>query len=146
VNKLNNIIELWQNEKLPIKDGLYFADGRSFLLDTMASSYNLKSMVRLSQFDLDAFLRADPECLTSIMVTKKVLLGQQEGYLCCGEGAHGSEGFFARLDQTEKLIWVVYFQESNPFVDIKTSDDHVIFETNIGIGFEILDISSDFWL
>ena len=79
------------------------------------------------------------------MITKKVPLEKQEGYLCCGEGAHGSEGFFARLDPNERLVWVAYFEESNPFVNIKITDDHVTFETNLGVGFQIPYVCMDSW-
>lgn len=128
---MNLIKELWQNENLPTKDGLYFVDGRSFSAIIDATLDDVNFLVKRDQFDLEAFLRDNSDCLTTIDITKKVLLNEQEGYLCCGEAAHGSEGFFARLDINEKLVWVVYFEESNPFVDIKVDGDYVKFITNL---------------
>ena len=34
-----------------------------------------------------------------------------------GEGSHGSEGFIAYITSDEKLNWVIYFEESNPFIN-----------------------------
>ena len=39
------------------------------------------------------------------------------GACLLGEGSHGSEGFIAYITSDEKLNWVIYFEESNPFIN-----------------------------
>lgn len=109
------IERLWLAHNLPIRDGLYRADGSA--RGVRADSSALGHLVLLEPFDLEAFLLTSPEWLTSIDITIEEGLGDGSGYLCCGEGSHGSEGFFARLDLHKNLVWVVYLEDSNPFVE-----------------------------
>ena len=85
------------------------------------------------EFDLAALLDADPEWVTSIDVTRETALPARRGYLCCGEGSHGSEGFFARLDENRELLWVVYLEQSNPFDSISTDGTNGTFGSTSGL-------------
>jgi hypothetical protein len=67
-------------------------------------------------------LSVDPERRTVIDMTVVKALPDGSGYLCAGEGSYGSEGFFGRLGQDRNLVWVVYLEESNPFVDAVVDD------------------------
>lgn len=75
----------------------------------------------LGTFDLDFMLSSDPDWVTSIEITREAELEGGTGRLVAGEGSYGSEGFFGRLDGSNKLEWVIYLEESNPFVDIGIS-------------------------
>lgn len=99
---MSDITTLWSSARLPIEDGLYFADERGLRL--------------VESFDLGELLAEDPEWLTSIDITREFCV--PGGYACAGEGSHGSEGFFARLDENHSLIWVCYLAESNPFDEL----------------------------
>ncbi|WP_165987527.1 hypothetical protein [Streptomyces sp. YIM 98790] len=109
---MSAIGELWAAESLPIKDGLYLATGLSLAarLDPAAPD----GMVLLDPFDLDALLSADPDWVTAIDITRRREL-PGGGALCCGEGSYGAEGFAARTAADGSLVWVLYFEESNPF-------------------------------
>lgn len=41
-------------------------------------------------------------------------------------GGYGSEGFIAYLDREEKLVWVIYSENSNPFVSATILHDSTI--------------------
>jgi len=118
---MNPIISLWENETLPIKDGLYFADGRSYeaiINSTTAAGYEIANPI-----NLDLFIEEDSECISSFDTTKIVQLPGKNGFLCCGEGSFGSEGFFAHLASNKSLLWVFYFEYSNPFVEIQLAEE-----------------------
>ncbi|GAA1332472.1 hypothetical protein [Saccharothrix algeriensis] len=108
---MSDITTLWSAARLPIEDGLYFADGRSYAVEADERGLRL-----VEAFDLGELLTEDPEWLTSIDITKEIHV--PGGYACAGEGSHGSEGFFARLDEDHSLIWVCYLSESNPFGEL----------------------------
>ncbi len=102
------IVRLWREEQLPVKDGVYFADGRSYAVEVVNGGLSV-----VEQFDLVEVLAEDPGWVSSIDINRKV--AAPGGFACAGEGSHGSEGFFARLDAEEQLVWVCYLSGCNPF-------------------------------
>lgn len=106
------IVTLWQEGRLPIEDALHLATGRSYAVDLAPGMPN--GLVLVEEFDLGQVLAEDPDWVTAIDVQSPTPL-PSGGSLARGEGAHGSEGFIARLDTTRQLIWVIYLSESNPF-------------------------------
>ncbi|WP_143657933.1 hypothetical protein [Embleya scabrispora] len=130
VSGMSAIVELWKRQSLPIYDGLYYANGRSYDLAQDPSS---PSGVTMGQaFDLDSLLRTAPDRVTSIDVTRVEQISEAEGYLCCGEGSYGSEGFFAKTDSAKQLLWVVYLENSNPFHEIEIREGMAIFRSTSG--------------
>ncbi|CRK58286.1 hypothetical protein [Alloactinosynnema sp. L-07] len=105
---MTEIQTLWRAGRLPIEDGVFFADGRSYAVDVEGTS-----LAVVEELDLAQVLAEDPDWVTSIDVTRTV--PAPAGFVCAGEGSHGSEGFFARLDADRELVWVCYLSECNPF-------------------------------
>jgi hypothetical protein len=128
---MSTIGTLWADETLPIRDGLYTAAGDSYAarLDPTKPG----GVAITGKFDLDEFLASDPDNVTSIDMHWPVELPDDAGWVFKGEGSYGSEGFFGRLDKDKKLVWVMYFERSNPFVDITVSADVAIFTSSSDI-------------
>jgi hypothetical protein len=82
---MTEIVTLWQEGHLPIEDGVYFADGRSYAVDVVDGRLNA-----VEQIDLADLLAEDPDWVTTIDITRKV--PAPDGFVCGGEGSHGSEG------------------------------------------------------
>ncbi|MFC0539900.1 hypothetical protein [Kutzneria chonburiensis] len=112
---MSEIEELWRAGRLPIEDGVFFADGRSYAVDVDGSALRV-----VEEIDLAELLAEDPDWLTSIDITREA--PAPGGFVCAGEGSHGSEGFFARLDADRKLVWVCYLSESNPIGELTVLD------------------------
>lgn len=129
------IERLWLADNLPIQDGLYRADGAAYGVQVDASAKG--GLKVLAQFRLEEFLSLHPDMVTSIDVTLERPLPDGTGYLFCGEGAYGSEGFFGLLDQHRKLAWVVYLEDSNPFVDAMVDDAGVTFLSTSGVSITV---------
>jgi hypothetical protein len=121
------IVALWRDGRLPIEDGLFFADGQSFVVDHAPPGLEV-----VEEFDLAELLAEDPDWVTSIDITREVPL-PDGGFVCAGEGSHGSEGFFARLDDVRELVWVCYLGESNPFSEIKLDGERVTVTSTSGV-------------
>ncbi|OCG10546.1 hypothetical protein [Gilliamella apicola] len=111
---MSKINELWNKKKLPIKNGIYFANGESFSF--LAKFYPDIVIKKGKSFSLVDFLNQNPDCITDIDIFKKIKI-PTDGACLLGEGSHGSEGFIAYITSDEKLNWVIYFEESNPFIN-----------------------------
>ncbi|MFF7215698.1 hypothetical protein ACFZAU_35045 [Streptomyces sp. NPDC008238] len=120
------IAELWLSGRVPARDGLYRVDDTALHVHVDGP--------RLSVFDVVAGLAEDPECVTTADSRPRgvVELRDGTGYVCCGDGAHGSEGFFARLDSDGRLLWVVALQDSNPFELAEVEGRYATFTNNLG--------------
>jgi hypothetical protein len=133
---VTSLIErLWLADNLPIQDGLYRADGVAYGVKMDASTEG--GLKILAPFSLQEFLSRDAEMVTSIDTTWQTPLPDGAGYLCCGEGSYGSEGFFGRLDQRKNLVWVVYLENSNPFTDASISNTSATFMTSAGVAITV---------
>ncbi len=132
---MKNIVQLWEEELLPIKDAIYFSNGKSFLCKI--TSYPIPCIEKNGEFDFCNFYEENKDELTNIDKFKEIRL-INNGYCCIGEGSYGSEGFIAYLDRNKKLIWVLYSEESNPFVNISEyTPDIIIAESSSNIRLKI---------
>jgi hypothetical protein len=116
------IVALWEAGNLPIKDGVYFADGRSYAVNLATDG-----LVVVEEFDLGRWLERDPEWVTTVGITHEATLPDSAGILCVGDGSWGSEGFFGRLDAAHRLVWVCYLEEANPFVAVALDGNSATF-------------------
>ncbi|RLP93317.1 hypothetical protein EAD89_06700 [Micromonospora sp. BL4] len=76
----------------------------------------------------------EPDNLTHVDILRgaDVLLANGSGYLCGGDGAHGSDGFLARLDKDRNLMWIVVLTDSNPFEKAEARGSLARFTNNLG--------------
>ncbi|MFF9849420.1 hypothetical protein [Streptomyces litmocidini] len=127
---MTTIERLWEDYELPLADALHYADGHSYdvALDSTAPS----GFSVLSPFDLDEMLEDDPSWVSSVDGRAVADLGER-GLLWGGEGSYGSDGFLARLTADRKLIWAMFFTESNPFDRIRLSGDVAAFSSTSGV-------------
>jgi hypothetical protein len=122
---------LWLADKLPVEDGLYRADGAAY---GVKMGISVEGGLEIqAPFILKEFLSRHPGMVTSIDTTRVRPLPHGVGYLCSGEGPSGSEGFFGRLDRYKNLVWVVYLEDSNPFVDVAIDDASATFVSSAGV-------------
>jgi hypothetical protein len=120
----SEVAALWRNGLLPGADGLYYVDGG-------ARTLRLGVVEVGADFDVAARLAAEPDSVTSLCIMFRAELS--DGSLVGGECAWGSEGFFARLNENRELVWVAYFEDSNPFVGVAVAGSSATFTTNLGL-------------
>ncbi|WP_017347054.1 hypothetical protein [Pantoea sp. A4] len=126
---------LWDQEKLPIKDGIYFSNGTSIAYSV--ESYPKKKLTKGSEFDFEMFYKDNKDEVTSFDEIVNIKL--PNGFHCsAGEGSFGSEGFIAYISDENELQWVIYLEELNPFIKItNTSDEIIIAESSADIRLKI---------
>ncbi|WP_330238939.1 hypothetical protein [Streptomyces sp. NBC_00525] len=121
------IERLWADDyRLPAEDALHFADGRSY--EVALTPESPTGVTVLAPFDLDARLAEDPSWVSSVDGLASLYLGSG-GMLWGGEGSHGSEGFIARLTADRRLVWALFFADSNPFTRIRLSGNVAVFRS-----------------
>ncbi len=132
---MKNIIQLWEDNLLPIKDAIYFSNGRSFLCKIM--DYPTLHIERNGEFDFSAFYEKNKDEVPDIDKFREIKLANN-CYFCVGEGSYGSEGFVAYLDENKNLVWVLYSEESNPFINVSEYiPDIIIVESSSNIRLKI---------
>jgi hypothetical protein len=127
------IVQLWAKGLAPAWDGLYRADGSARAVN-MGGGAKLDGFGLGPPLDLDALLDEDPDNLTFIDIHRcaYIPIPNGSGYVCGGEGSHGSEGFFARLDRDRNLVWIVALRDSNPFENAHVNGPLATFTNNHG--------------
>jgi hypothetical protein len=125
------LADLWRDEQLPIEDALYLADGTAY--DVEVNPETPGGFEVGDQFDLAVLLDADADWMASIDPMREVKLPGGAGYLCSGEGSHGSDGFFARLDSAGNPMWVLFLTNGNPFLDIAVEGTKATFTSTSGV-------------
>ncbi|MFF2775560.1 hypothetical protein ACFVU3_11680 [Streptomyces sp. NPDC058052] len=145
---MSRIGELWARGEVPDRDGLYRADGSAREVDVDSAAL---SRFRLGgPLDLEELLRDDPGGTTPYDIHRGCFArlpegsGAGSGYVCGGDGAHGSEGFIARLDADRRLVWVVSMADSNPFERVELHGATARFFNNLGNAITIDLTARDF--
>ncbi|GAA4951834.1 hypothetical protein GCM10023205_11030 [Yinghuangia aomiensis] len=124
------IADLWARGQLPIRDGLYLADGRAydFAVDAADPSGGRVG----ARFDLGVQLESSPEDVANILTTARSPL-PDGGFLCVGEGSWGGEGFFGKLAADGGIVWLVYLEFANPFSEIEVRGSQAVFRSTSGV-------------
>lgn len=129
---MSRIVELWAAGDVPDWDGLYRADGSARAVGVASAALSRFDLG--GPLDLEELLRGDPGGVTPYDIHPDCVaeLPDGSGFVCGGDGAHGSEGFFARLDADRNLVWVVSMADSNPFEKVEVDGMTARFFNNLG--------------
>jgi hypothetical protein len=127
---LTRIIELWRAGKVPAWNGMYRADDSARAVDVGGS--RLPWFELGEPLDVAALLDDDPPPVYEYDIHCEAELPDGGGYVCCGEGALGADGFFARLDADRNLVWVVALDDANPLERLTVDGCVVTFTNNLG--------------
>ncbi|MFD8496389.1 hypothetical protein [Amycolatopsis sp. NPDC059657] len=127
------IVALWCQGKLPIEDAIHYAGGVSRELDVHPQAPGGFELG--DEFDLAEMLAEDPDWVSDVDITNETAI--HGGFLVRGEGSHGSEGFFGRLDAGRELVWIVFLAESNPFVETTVNGDLATFTSSSGVSITV---------
>lgn len=128
---MSEIEDMWRSDyRLPAGDGLYLADGTSYrtILDPAAPrGFRILEPLALGESKTD-----EPENVSYVdgLVERELDDGT---LLWGGEGSYGSQGFAARLKADKSLTWALFFEESNPFSEIRLSGRDAIFLSTSGV-------------
>lgn len=109
----DSIADAIARRQLPIKDGLYLADGHAIAL---ALYWEPKLALETgARFDARRLLREDPTWVCDLDLHQEIRLPAQMGFCLIGGGSYGADGCAVCLAADRSFKWALLLQESNPF-------------------------------
>ncbi|MDE6780370.1 MAG: hypothetical protein K2J40_02785 [Ruminococcus sp.] len=116
-------------EELPIINGVLYPDGN---YDDMFifTDKNQKRAVYHSNTRLQ-FPFSDNTVYSSIIIQSEIICNDLNCKAVCGEGSYGGDGFVMLESLTTgKMLWLVSFDNSNPFMSIQHYENTFIVTNN----------------
>lgn len=124
------IQQKWREELCPGLNGVLFASGELVLMECtllMEESVTQARVQPLARSTLNSALEFNENLWT--FITELASCSWEKGNLrlSCGEGSMGSDGYVAAVrSDDERLVWVAFFDCSNPFQDIRVVDAEAV--------------------
>ncbi|MGW4810283.1 hypothetical protein ACWEPB_01400 [Kitasatospora cineracea] len=158
---MNRLDELWATGRMPLRDGLFRADGRS--REAAVEGAGLEHFRLGGPIDLDGAGEAgtgdgpgepdepdgpdepdEPGEPVPADIHVEAELPGGAGRVVGGGGSHGSEGFLARLGADGSVVWLMHLGRSNEFVRIAVDWPLATFTNNCGRSLALDLASPDF--
>lgn len=113
------------SEYLPVVNGVVYSDGRVERY-TISVDENRRRTLSNGGISCDIF--------ESVAYVNDELTCEDMGIkFACGEGSYGGDGFvLAERSNTSELIWLMSFDDSNPFVKLERKEGSLFAENNCG--------------
>ena len=132
---MKTIQQMWEDKSWPIRNGIYFADDTVAVLKILMPWENSEEAVSVSVAGSATLEQAEE--LRENKETHLAQLCEQANVgldlrVVGGEGSHGSEGFIAVIElSTRHLVWLAYFDCSNPFEKVSLENGIVTAISNL---------------
>ena len=134
---LSKIQEQWTEQRCPIINGILFASGRIAWInvDEKFDGGSLYyALDQPSETSITELIEEGELQWTDLTILKELSSEGSNLLVQIGEGAMGGDGFVATSDRaSKKLLWLAFFENSNPFVDVEITDDVIQVQNNHSI-------------
>jgi len=126
---LEIILDYWHKQKLPIIDGLIKSDFSFYEIEIGDDCRPIKINYQPTFFDMsrENYSEYCSTALSYISVTHLNIT------YYCGEGSHGSDGFILAINNDNKVEWLFFSQEVNPFEKLWIENNEVHAMSNLKI-------------
>lgn len=143
MNDDENIVQSrWRNRECPIYNGLLFGDGsrRPVELTRQRVPDGNRTTVRVGNIEWDKswFFEIGDRWAALIAHCELPLGGGAMAE--CGEGSFGGDGYVSITDSEGNLSWLLFLDDSNPFVRLEQRGKHLVAISSLS---EIWDIPID---
>lgn len=130
----HRILEGWDDERCPILCGIFRPDDSVSMVkvETDSSSGNpirLRVINHSTVNDLERLKPLDWTYLTQLCEAHSPSMGRSA---VAGEGGYGGDGFVALLNERKELLWLAFFDCSNPFTKLTIVDQQVVAFSSLG--------------
>jgi hypothetical protein len=124
---------LWDARRLPIVSGIFFASGEVRTLIERTNDDGQTELLKGEVRNIDEIHSADAVPYTAIDATcqARIEFGSRCIELHCGEGGYGGDGFVCAAENGA-VLWLAFFEYSNPFLSVAGDDACVIAKNNCG--------------
>jgi len=125
----------WQRWMCPIFSGIVYGDGTIVQVE-MQRSEPLTQIARvMHRSGIGEFVKNHPDDWTELISLCEVTVPERDYRLVAGEGGFGGDGFVALARNSDNhLIWIAFFDNSNPFIEVSINKDFTGIQgkTNLG--------------
>lgn len=125
--------ELWNARRLPIVSGIFLASGEVCTLVEGTNDDGRTKLLKGEVRSIDDISSVNVVPYTSIDVTYQTQFefGSRCIEVYCGEGGYGSDGFVC-VEKNGAVLWLAFFEYSNPFLNVARDDACVIAKNSCG--------------
>lgn len=126
------IQENWENKKLHYDSGILFADSEFYPYDIINLKLNEQLIDKnIPRNCIDSYEWAD------IFIQDKLVLFDNSGQVFVGSGGLGSDGFIVFATNDNKLVWSIFSESTNGFIEVKQKGDILLVESGSGYNYSI---------
>jgi len=126
---LDIISDSWHKEELPIIDGLIKSDSSFYEIEVDDDCRPIEMNYQPLFFDISRKNYYE-YCSSVLGFTSITHLGIT---YYCGDGSHGSDGFLLAINSDNKIEWLFFSQEANPFEKLWVEDNEIHVMSNLNI-------------
>lgn len=146
---MNRLQDKWVNNKLIGLDIIFSrkSDIREISIDfiknnTLSHSYGKEYHLTYNEkTTLNELLKKEDDLWSEIQINNKLFIDNKYIFLC-GEGEMGNEGFIAKTDMNNNIMWFLYSTTSNPFISIKKEKNKIYFQSTLNFHI-VLNLDND---
>ena len=119
-----NINTLWTASKLPVIDGIFYADGNYQKLEIITDQNFHRKLIPVPE------LTPDISIISDISVTAEYDF--QNYHIFCGESSYGGDGFVTAVSsESNQIAWFAFWEEANPFIKIRSHETKLEITNNL---------------
>jgi len=117
-----NVNNAWKEGYLPIINGIIYPNGCIEQMEIILDG-EIKKVNVIKKMNINELIEEEVSYIV-INDTCEDIVNRVRIY--CGEGSYGGDGFVAVESlKNNQLIWIAFFEESNPFEKIKSSENNL---------------------
>lgn len=132
----SNLIEQkWEEECVPLISGFVFPTGEILWVDIYCNEDNnfIYEKGEASKLNIEDLISKEDFYWIYVTELKRREYKDENIIVSCGEGSYGGDGFVEVRSYLEnKLLWIAFFDNSNPFVEVKVEERKIIATNNQG--------------
>ena len=126
----------WLAQLCPIVNGVIYGTGEITLFSLIGgfqlsgTSIELRRGIRTC---VTSFLEQNPDDWTSVTSLCEATSDELNARVLAGEAGLGADGFVAVTRKNDEYLeWIMFFENSNPFIEVTINGPDIVAVTNLG--------------
>ena len=129
---MDMIQENWKEEKLYALSGFVFENGKFFPFDIINLKLNEKFIPKK-----ETMISPYSVQWSEIFVQESFKLADNKGKIVIGSGGLGADGFIAFVSNEGKLLWSIFSESTNGFIEVIEKENLIFLESGSGYNYAI---------
>ena len=129
---MNIIQENWKEKKIHYQSGFLFKNGKFLPFDIIDLKLNEqfipKKEIMLSPYSVQ---------WAEVFIQESLLLFDNKGKIFIGSGGLGADGFIALVSNEGKLVWSIFSESTNGFIEVVEKENLLFVESGSGYNYSI---------